>query len=189
MYVGNLKPKPNPFFKLKPSWIARLWRIVTCIEPNQKNQPNLDLYLVRRYKICHFPIVVLYLCIGQNQKNQPNLVLYLVRRSKIFVLVATLNTSVVSLPPLESLVELNKLVEFWEIWWTINSDGFSSQLFVRILPAGTQRYGGHMEMIAIFRRRSGKCAVPRPFWGHWESSCDRHVQGCVNPTFYHQCII
>ena len=55
-----------------------------------KNQPNLDLYLVRRYKICHFPIVVLWLCIGQNQKNQPNLVLYLVRRSKIFVSVSTL---------------------------------------------------------------------------------------------------
>ena len=63
----------------------RLRRIVTCIGPNQKNQPNLDLYLVRRYKICHFPIMVSYLCIGQNQKNLPNLVLYLVRRSKIFV--------------------------------------------------------------------------------------------------------
>ena len=61
-----------------------------CIGPNQKNQPNLDLYLVRRYKICLFPIVVSYLCIGQNQKNQPNLVLYLVRRYKIFVSVATL---------------------------------------------------------------------------------------------------
>ena len=71
--------------------LPRLRRIVTCIRPNQKNQPNLDLYLVRRYKICHFPIVVLYLCIGQNLKNQPNLVLYLVRRSKIFVSVATLN--------------------------------------------------------------------------------------------------
>ena len=56
-----------------------------------KNQLNLDLYLVRRYKICQFPIVVSYLCIGQNQKIQPNLVLYLVRRSKIFVSVATLN--------------------------------------------------------------------------------------------------
>ena len=69
---------------------ARLRRIVTCIEPNQKNQPNLDLYLGRRYKICHFPFVVSYLCIGQNQKNQPNLVFYLVRRSKIFVSVTTL---------------------------------------------------------------------------------------------------
>ena len=64
--------------------------IVVCIGANQKNQPNLDLYLVRRFTICHFPIVVSYLCIGQNQKNQPNLVLYLVRRSKIFVSVATL---------------------------------------------------------------------------------------------------
>ena len=73
-----------------PWWPPRLRRIVTCIVPNQKNQPNLDLYLVRRYKICHFPIVVSYLCIGQNQKNKPNLVLYLVRRSKIFVSVATL---------------------------------------------------------------------------------------------------
>ena len=54
------------------------------------NQPNLDLYLVWRYNICHFPIDVLYLWIGQNLKNQPNLVLYLVRRSKIFVSVATL---------------------------------------------------------------------------------------------------
>ena len=49
--------------------------------PDQKNPPNLDLYLVLRYEICHFPIVVLYHCIGQNQKNQPNLVLYPVRRS------------------------------------------------------------------------------------------------------------
>ena len=64
--------------------------IVTCIGPNQKNQPNLYLYLVRRYTICFFPIVVMYICIVQNQKNQPNLVLYLVRGSKIFVLVATL---------------------------------------------------------------------------------------------------
>ena len=51
--------------------------------PNQKNQPNLDLYLVRRYKICHFLIMVLYLCIGQNRKIQPNLVLYLVRTYKM----------------------------------------------------------------------------------------------------------
>jgi len=71
--------------------LSRLRRIVTCIGPNQKNQPNLDLYLVRRYRICHFPIVVSYLCIGQNQKNQPNLVLYWIRRSKIFVSVATLS--------------------------------------------------------------------------------------------------
>ena len=46
--------------------------------------------LVRRYKICHFPLVVSYLCIGPNLKDQPNLVLYLVRRSKIFVSIATL---------------------------------------------------------------------------------------------------
>ena len=71
---------------------SRLRRIVTCIGPNQKNQPNLDLYLDRRYKICHFPIVVSYLCIGQNGKNQPNLVLYLVRRSKTVVSIATLLT-------------------------------------------------------------------------------------------------
>ena len=69
---------------------SRLRRIVTCIGLNQKNQPNVDLNLVRRYKICHFPIVVSYFCIGQNQKNQPNLALYLVRRYKIFVSVATL---------------------------------------------------------------------------------------------------
>ena len=50
----------------------------------------LDLYLVRRYKICHFHIVVSYLCIGQNLKNQHNLVLYQVQKSKIFVSVATL---------------------------------------------------------------------------------------------------
>ena len=49
----------------------RLRRIVMCIVANQKNQANLDLYLVRRYKICHFPLVALYLCIGQNQKNLP----------------------------------------------------------------------------------------------------------------------
>ena len=42
---------------------SRLRRIVTCIRPIQKNQPNLDLYLVRRFKIWHFPIVVSYLCI------------------------------------------------------------------------------------------------------------------------------
>ena len=69
---------------------ARLQCIVMCIGPNQKNQPNLNLYLVRRHKICHYPIVVSYLFIGKNQKNQPNLVLYLVRRSKIFVSVAPL---------------------------------------------------------------------------------------------------
>ena len=46
--------------------------IVVCIGANQKNQPNLDLYLVRGFTICHFPIVVSYLCIGQSQKNQPN---------------------------------------------------------------------------------------------------------------------
>ena len=45
---------------------TRLRRIVTCIGPNQKNQPNLDLYLVRRYKIWYFLILVSYLCIGQN---------------------------------------------------------------------------------------------------------------------------
>ena len=71
----------NSFFLSFP----RLQHIVTCIGPNQKNQPNLDLYLVQSYKTCHFHIVVSYLCIGQNQKNQPNLILYLVRRSKIFV--------------------------------------------------------------------------------------------------------
>ena len=73
----------------KQQWVAT-YRHVTCIGPNQKNQPNLDLYLVRRYKICHFPLVVLYLCIGKNKKNQTSLVLYLVRRSKIFVSVTTL---------------------------------------------------------------------------------------------------
>ena len=64
-------------------FLSRLQRIVTCSGPNQKNQPNLYLYLVRGYKICHFPMVLLYLCIGQNLKNQPNLDLYLVRRYKI----------------------------------------------------------------------------------------------------------
>ena len=69
---------------------ARLRRIIKCIRPNHKNKPNLDLYLVQRYKICHFPKVVSYLCIGQNLKNHPNLVLHLVQRSKIFASVATL---------------------------------------------------------------------------------------------------
>ena len=77
---------PSTFYKT----LQQSCDIVTCIGPNQKNQPNLDLYLFQRYKICHFPIMVSYLCIGQNQKNQPNLVLYLVRRSKIVVSVATL---------------------------------------------------------------------------------------------------
>ena len=44
-------------------------RLVYRAEP--KEPGNLDLFLVRRYKICHFPLVVSYLCIGQNQKNQP----------------------------------------------------------------------------------------------------------------------
>ena len=35
--------------------MPQLWRIVTCIGPNQKNQTNLDLYLVRRYIIAIFP--------------------------------------------------------------------------------------------------------------------------------------
>ena len=80
--------KSNPSSRL---FCIELRRIVTCIGSNQKNQPNLDLYLVRRYKICHFPIVVSYLCFGQNQKNQPNMVLYLARRYKIFESVATLH--------------------------------------------------------------------------------------------------
>ena len=70
--------------KLKVATYCHVYRA------DKKNQPNLDLYLVLRYKICLFPIVVLYLCIGQNLKNQPNLVLYLVQRSKIFESVATL---------------------------------------------------------------------------------------------------
>ena len=65
------------------------YRLEYCAEP--KEPTNLVVYLVRRYKICHFPLVVTYLCIRQNHKNQPNLVLYLVRRSKIFVSVATLS--------------------------------------------------------------------------------------------------
>ena len=84
---ANLKDK---LFYYYYCLFSRLRRIVTCIWPNQKNQPNLDLHLVRRYKICHLAIVVSYLCIGQNQKNQPNLVLYRVQRSKIFVSVTTL---------------------------------------------------------------------------------------------------
>ena len=63
--------------------LSRLRHNVACIGPNQENQPNLDLFLVRRYKICHFPIAVSYLCIGQNLKNQTNLVLCLVRRYNI----------------------------------------------------------------------------------------------------------
>ena len=83
---------------------ARLQRIVTCIGPNQKNQPNLDLYLVRRYKICHFTIVVSYLCICQNQKNQSNLVLYLfgdqkyLYRSQPCLAVTSLSVSIMSGP-------------------------------------------------------------------------------------------
>ena len=61
---------------------ARLRRIVTCIWPNQKNQPHLDLYLVRRYKICHISLVLSNLSIGQNQKNRPNLDLYLIGDTK-----------------------------------------------------------------------------------------------------------
>ena len=52
-----------------PCLPSRLGHIVTV---SGENQPNLDLYLVQRYKICYFLIVVLYLCIGQNLKNQPN---------------------------------------------------------------------------------------------------------------------
>ena len=54
-----------------------------CIGLNQKIQPNFDLYLIRKYKICHFPMVGSYLFIGQSLKIQPNLDLYLVRRYKI----------------------------------------------------------------------------------------------------------
>ena len=57
------------FLKIMDIACHRLRRIVTCIGPNQKNQPNLDLYLVRRYKICHFPIVVLYLY--QSEPKEP----------------------------------------------------------------------------------------------------------------------
>ena len=84
--VKQRKGWPNAFESPAKKWHstlqnASLRRIFTCIGPNQKNQPSLDLYLVRRYTICHFPIVVSYLCICQNQKNEPNLVLYLVRRN------------------------------------------------------------------------------------------------------------
>ena len=49
--------------------LSRLRHNVACIGPNQKNQPNLDLFLVRRYNIFHFPIVVSYLCIGQTKRT------------------------------------------------------------------------------------------------------------------------
>ena len=101
---------------------TRLRRIVTCIGPNQKNQPNLDLYLGRRYKICHFPFVASYLCIGQNQKNQPNLVLYLVPRSKIFV-------SVTTLLPLYSIPLILDLGRSFR-WFLSNSHNFSALPFV-----------------------------------------------------------
>ena len=45
----RLDQVPNTWDRTKS--IARLRRIVMCIGPNQKTQPNLDLYLVQRYKI------------------------------------------------------------------------------------------------------------------------------------------
>ena len=87
--------------------LPMLWH-VTCIGSNQKNQPNLDLHLVRRYTICHFPLVVLHLCISQNQKNQHNMVLYLVRRYKIFVSVATLHITIQILKKLNLSIRLSK---------------------------------------------------------------------------------
>ena len=78
IYKWRLSPPPPPEVRQ-----TRYTIIFMCIGLNQKIQPNFDLYLIRKYKICHFPMVGSYLFIGQSLKIQPNLDLYLVRRYKI----------------------------------------------------------------------------------------------------------
>ena len=71
---------------------SRLRRIVTCIGPNQKNQPNLDLYLYLRYIFSQLLLMVSVSKYLKDTEDTPFMYLYLVRRYKIFVSVATLVT-------------------------------------------------------------------------------------------------
>ena len=70
---------------------ARLRRIVTCIGPNQKNQPNLDLYLVRRYIFSQLLVMVSVSKYLKDTKIQPFMYLYLYLRYISKVSVATLS--------------------------------------------------------------------------------------------------
>ena len=72
---------------------ARLRRIVTCIGPNQKNQPNLDLYLYLRYIFSQLSLMVSVSKYLKDTEDTPFMYLYLVWRYKIFVSVATLHLS------------------------------------------------------------------------------------------------
>ena len=68
----------------------RLQHIVMCIGPNQKNQPNLDLYLYLRYIFSQLLLMVSVSKYLKDTEDTPLMYLYLVWRYKIFVSVATL---------------------------------------------------------------------------------------------------
>ena len=42
-----------------------------CIGQSLKSQPNLDLYLVRRYKICHFPMHGVIISLNRSEPKEP----------------------------------------------------------------------------------------------------------------------
>ena len=83
-FQGN--QHPSHCFKCS----SRLRRIVTCIRPNQKIQPNLDLYLYLRYIFSQLLLMVSVSKYLKDTEDTVLMYLYLVRRSKIFVSVATL---------------------------------------------------------------------------------------------------
>ena len=78
---------------VKPTKVA-MDRLVYRAEP--KEPGNLDLFLVRRFEICHFPLVVSYLCIGQNQKNQPKRIGIWFRDTKPFCICRNLDAYLLS---------------------------------------------------------------------------------------------
>ena len=69
---------------------ARLRCIVACIGPNQKIQPNLDLYLVRRYIFSQLLVMLSVSKYLKDTKIQPFMYLYLYLRYISKVSVATL---------------------------------------------------------------------------------------------------
>ena len=89
--VSLSRPMDNDGGRAWTRWAwSRLRRIVTCIGPNQKNQPNLDLYLYPRYIFSQLLIMVSVSKYLKDTEDTPFMYLYLVRRYNIFVSVANL---------------------------------------------------------------------------------------------------
>ena len=84
-------------------------RIVTCIGPNQKNQPNLDLYLVQRYIFTQLLLMASVSKYLKDTEDTPFMYLYLVRRYKIFLSVATLETGIQSQVYCCTIKNLNRI--------------------------------------------------------------------------------